>query len=310
MSKQKNQQDPLVDMFDALKETPERDPARTAKGREQFLAQAKQISGQTVSVSWLSRLKDVFGPARPALQLSTLTIALVIGMLLLGFSSSVVAAQQAQPDQFLYPYRLWLENQRQALTSNPESRVKLHLQYAEDRLEELHAASYTPGDPGYDRTTTNLDRQISAANTLLLQSQLNGSLKEKLVSLDEEYRDLFGVDPDELDDELESPDESNKLDQVDGLEDKDEDLAGSEESNSADSSKKYEKELEDTSANENDHGDNHSNNSDDSGDSNGSDDSDHSDGSNDDRPDETKEPDSGKDSSNDSEPTKTPNPDD
>ena len=214
MSKQTNQQDPLFDMFDALKETPERDPARAAKGREQFLAQAKQISGQTVSVSWLSRLKDVFGPARPALQLSTLTIALVIGILLLGFSSSVVAARQAQPDQLLYPYRLWLEDQRLALTSNPESRLKLHLQYAEERLEELQAASASLDDPAYDRTTTNYDRQISAANDLLLQSQLNGSLKEKLESLDQTYRELFDDDDesDDLDNDRESPEDDEDLD--------------------------------------------------------------------------------------------------
>ena len=302
MSKQTNQQDPLFDMFDALKETPERDPARATKGREQFLTQAEQISRQTVSVSWFSRLKDVFGPARPALQLSTLTIALVIGMLLLGFSSSVVAAQQAQPDQLLYPYRLWLENQRLALTSNPESRVKLHLQYAEDRLEELQAASYTPGDQAYDRTITNYDRQISAANDLLAQSQLNGSLKEKLENLDQKYRDLFD-DDDDRDNDRETPEDDEDLD-----DDRDENGVESDEVEKPESSEKYEKESEDSGTKDDDNGDD-PDGSDDSDDPDNSDDSDKSEN---DKPDETDEPDDGGSDSggSDDDPDKTPTPDD
>ncbi len=281
-------------MFDALKETPERDPARVAKGREQFLAQAKQISGQTVSVSWLSRLKDVFGPARPALQLSTLTIALVIGILLLGFSSSVVAAQQAQPDQLLYPYRLWLEDQRLALTSNPESRLKLHLQYAEERLEELRAASASLDDPAYDRTTTNFDRQISAANELLLQSQLNGSLKEKLESLDQTYRELFDDDDDldDLDDDRESPEDDEDLD-----DDRDDDKIDPEELEDGEKPGKYQKEHDESD--DDDDGTDGADDSDDPDDSNDSDESDSSDDDEPVQPDETDEPDDGGDGGGD-----------
>jgi len=300
MSKQTNQPDPLLDMFEALKETPERDPARAAQSREQFLAQAKEISTKTVSVSWFSRLKDVFGPGRPALQLSTLTIAIVIGMLLLGFSSSVVAARQAQPDQILYPYKLWLEDQRLALTSNPESRVKLHLQYAEDRLEEIRAASARPDDPGYDRTAANFDQQISAASALLIQNQLNGSLIENLERLEQEYDDLYDDDQDDLDDPDDDFNPSGQDEDAGG--EQDEDDFELEELDDAEYPGKYQKEQEDSDDTDDDNGDG-ADDSDDSEGQNNSNDSDGSDESDDDKPDETDEPDD--DDSGDDDPEET-----
>ena len=117
-----------------------------------------------------------------------------------------------------------------AVTTKPESRITLHLQYAEYRLNELLAASADPGDPVYDRTTSNFNHQIDAASALLTESHLDGSLKEKLNNLNQEYRDLFDDGPDHPNDEFGPLEE-------DGINTEDNEISGS--------SAKYEKELDD-----------------------------------------------------------------
>ena len=54
-----------------------------------------------------------------------------------GGAATVYAAQQAMPDETLYPVKTWSEEMRLNLTNNPETALELHLLFAERRMIEI-----------------------------------------------------------------------------------------------------------------------------------------------------------------------------
>jgi hypothetical protein len=183
MKNEQQKPDPIINMLDSLKETPERDPERVARSRQQFLSQAAEISRKNVSISWFQRLINVFRMPEPQRRLSTLTISLVLGLLLISFSGSVVAAQSAQPDDILYPYKLWLENQRLALTIDPSNQLELRLEYAEERLDELGHLDEPLSDDDLEDILTNFTNHLTAAETLATENEGDETQLERLQKL-------------------------------------------------------------------------------------------------------------------------------
>ena len=61
----------------------------------------------------------------------------VIALLLLAGGSAVAASSNSLPDQPLYPVKLTTEKVRLALTFSETGKAKLHVQFAEKRLEEM-----------------------------------------------------------------------------------------------------------------------------------------------------------------------------
>jgi hypothetical protein len=158
-----------IELLQTLKATPERDNAQASLGKANFLAEAKRISIEPVSISWFDRLSNVFQTSR--LQFSTLTIAILIGMIALGFSASVAAARQALPEQFLYPYKIWLENQRLVLTTRPESSIDLHLKFAETRLAELESIQTPLSETVKQQVMSNYFEHLKEADRLLAENR-------------------------------------------------------------------------------------------------------------------------------------------
>jgi hypothetical protein len=203
MSKKNEHQD-ITDQLASLRVTPERDPGQVTRGRAQFLLEAKQISEEPVSISWIQRLSSVF--QAPQMRASTLTIAIIIGLLVVSFSTSAAAASQALPDQFLYPYKIWLENQRLNLTLDPEKEAELHLIYAQERLEEIETLKDTDHEADLEALLENYQEHLNSAEEIYAEYEE-----------DEEQEDLIEMlqtqaphpspeseeEPDELEDEPE-----------------------------------------------------------------------------------------------------------
>jgi len=178
--KDKTQEQETIQLLQALKETPPRDPEQAAQGRQAFLAQAQEISNQPVSITRFQRLISVFNQPRPQLRFSTLTIGLILAALLLTFSSTAIAARLSKPDQILYNYKLWLENSRLSLTTQPESQIDLHLVFAEERLKELAADSSGYSDLGVGRAVHNLTDHVKALQSLSDDDQVSDEQRERL----------------------------------------------------------------------------------------------------------------------------------
>ena len=199
--KDKTQEQETIQLLQTLKETPPRDPKQAAQGRQAFLSQAQEISSQPVSIPLFRRLTSVFTQPKPQLRFSTLTIGIILGVLLLTFSSSAIAARISKPDQPFYTYKLWLENSRLSLTTTSEKQIDLHLVFAEERLKELASGSTNYSELGLDRAVNNLSDHVKVLQSLLDEDQVSDDQRERLDDILDRY-DQY--DEDELEDEKEA----------------------------------------------------------------------------------------------------------
>lgn len=219
--KDKTQEQETIQLLQTLKEIPPRDPEKAAQGRQAFLSQAQEISKQPVSIPFFQRLTSVFNQPKSQLRFSTLTIGLILGFLLLTFSSSAIAARISKPDQPFYTYKLWLENSRLSLTSKSEKQIDLHLVFAEERLKELAEGSSDYSELGLDRAVHNLSDHVKALQSLLDEDQISDDQRERLDDILDQY-DQY--DEDELEDERETQTEDSSSGSEDDQPEKTEDV--------------------------------------------------------------------------------------
>jgi hypothetical protein len=87
------------------------------------------------------RTKAVVSPYYPAFlrTRSTMTALMIALMLMLGAGGTAVAANDARPGDILFSIDQTLEEVRLALASSDESRARLKIKYAEERLGELRS---------------------------------------------------------------------------------------------------------------------------------------------------------------------------
>ena len=197
--KEQTQEQETIELLQTLKETPPRDPEKAAQGRQAFLSQAQELSNQPVSIPLFQRLISIFTQPKPQLRFSTLTIGLILGVLLLTFSSSAIAARISKPDQPFYTYKLWLENSRLSLTTTSEKQIDLHLVFAEERLKELAADSNDYSQLGLDRAVHNLSDHVKALQSLLDDDQISDAQRERLDDILDQYEE-YNEDETEKDD--------------------------------------------------------------------------------------------------------------
>lgn len=115
----------VIELLKSLEETPERDRGAARRGRSQFL----QYANQVVSPGGFFRLN---------LYIRTLIIGLLLVVVLLGSSGIIVAsAHEALPGDPLYPIKLWWEGVQHDLADDRLKHLRLHLDFAEERLREL-----------------------------------------------------------------------------------------------------------------------------------------------------------------------------
>lgn len=190
-----NQEKETIEALQNLQEVPERPQEQIERGKAAFLTQAKQISNQPVSISPLQRLINSFRQPRTNMRLSTLTIAIIFAAaLLISFSGSVYAARYALPDDILYSYKLWLEDQRLAFTPGKETQIELHLDYAEERLREYQALNLDPANPLSDQVLSEFYTHTTDASQLLKTSKTPDNQQARLQELQDELSQILQDD--------------------------------------------------------------------------------------------------------------------
>ena len=298
----KNQEKEIIDALQAIKDVPERQQAQVERGRAAFLAEAKEISQQPVSISLFQRLINSFTQPKPQMRLSTLTVSIIlVSALLVTFSGSVYAARYALPDQTLYPYKLWLEDRRLSITSQTDSQIDLHLAFADERLREYQELGIDLDDPLAERVFENYTHHIEDANELLATSGENDGHFDEIKDLEDRYEMIFDRDDDEEDD-LEPSDDVDE----DGFDEDDKDDGDSEDR--LEDEEKTEKKSRKEALNKEDKSGESSSDDDAESDSDKSDEPDDEKEDDPDDPDEPDEPDEPDDETDD-DPDKTPEPD-
>ncbi len=172
MSKQQESLDrELQSIFTRAQAVPQRDANAARRGRALFLQQARDL-GQAVSPPEKRRHKEWFKSIPKERFAMLTTILVILGLLFGGSGATVVAAQGSMPGETLYPVKAWSETVRSELTTGPEARYELMLQYAEQRAEEIQYLAQN-GDGSGDRQLQQLQLHLEDAlqQTTRLQDQ-------------------------------------------------------------------------------------------------------------------------------------------
>ena len=181
----KNQIDPkLTEKLDTLRDVPARDPRLATQGRAVFLSQAVSIRSRAVSVSPLLRLNKWFDQLKPLKEKKTMTtfastlaiVALVFG----GGAGTVYAAQDALPNDTLYPLKLYSEEFRMNMAGEPEEVFQLALQLAQRRGDEIEEL-ILEGEEPTEENMLHLAQQTQLA--VKLAGELDGEAKLKVQNM-------------------------------------------------------------------------------------------------------------------------------
>ena len=135
-----------------LSHTPPRDPAQAAQTRTSFLAQVHALSpGRDLSApvplspslrlkGWINQVLGSITQKEGHRMLKVITALFVIGAMLFGGAGATVfAAQDALPNDALYPLKTATEDLRLAFALDTQSELDLLLNYSDRRVNEIGA---------------------------------------------------------------------------------------------------------------------------------------------------------------------------
>ncbi|PKN83913.1 MAG: hypothetical protein CVU46_15660 [Chloroflexi bacterium HGW-Chloroflexi-8] len=172
----------------------ERDPEKVKRGRSAFLQEAEQFA-KTVSPlnkmrhnGWINSIQSIFmfrKKEHTPMFNTLMTIMLVFTLVLGGGGTTLVAAQNTQPDQPLYGIKLWSEQFRSNLTNNPQNKYQLSLEFADRRFEEIQNLFQSGGIPTEEiqnRYINQVEQTIRFAMSLSDDRALNAlqQIQERL----------------------------------------------------------------------------------------------------------------------------------
>ena len=180
----------LQRLHDNLDEQPQRDTSAVSEGKARFLAQAKMIQNSPVTHTPTQRHREWNLSHLKELKMGTLITIVVILGLALGGTSAVNAAQDELPGDLLYQVKLVSEGVRLDLTTDPEKKMDLDLQFALRRLDEIEAmieAGLVPPEMSYARLENQLMHAIGQA-TLLDEEAVPGALLRIRQTIQERIR--------------------------------------------------------------------------------------------------------------------------
>jgi uncharacterized protein DUF5667 len=138
----------LEDSLQVLRDVPERDANAALRGRNLFLAEARDLKHSVTPAAkrrhnkWMSKFQTLLPFRKEGVPVFTQIIsALLILTTLLGGAGAgtVYAAQSSMPDDALYSVKTWSENARLELAASPEKDVDLLLKFADRRVDEMLA---------------------------------------------------------------------------------------------------------------------------------------------------------------------------
>lgn len=192
---------PLEDWFALLHPIPSRNPQAAARGKENFMAQARSLAipisktDDVRHIGWIDSIRQLIRNKEYSPMYVTLTsIALVLSLLLGGTGATVYAAQDSLPNQPLYVVKTFSEDLVTSLSLRNHQRLQLELEYANRRVAEMVSLALrglNPPEPVLVRMEMHLDRVIElAANAgegdltkALLQ--VRARLEQQIRALDE-----------------------------------------------------------------------------------------------------------------------------
>ncbi len=137
-----------------LSHTPARDPAKAAQARASFLAQVHaHAPGRDLSVpvplspslrlkGWINQVLGSNTQWEGHKMLKAITAVIVIGVMFFGGAGATVyAAQDALPNDALYPLKTVTEDLRLAFALDAQAEIDLLLNYSDRRVGEILALS-------------------------------------------------------------------------------------------------------------------------------------------------------------------------
>jgi hypothetical protein len=177
--KPENELDPrLKRKLAVLNKVTDRNPENANSGRAKFMQQAQELAPGVSPVEnrrhngWKQSILPMFMNSRKehTPMFSTLaTILVIVSLVLGGGGVTVVSAQSSQPDQPLYNVKIWSEDVRLILASDPLSQYQLSLEFANRRAEEIQSmlqAGSVPPDAVQIRYQNQLEQAIRFATNL------------------------------------------------------------------------------------------------------------------------------------------------
>lgn len=148
----------LRERLEKLQEVPARDPEAAARGRANYLASVRRLSVESAARNnkfaaqavplpplqrfngWLNSLFRIPGrQQRLSLAASLATLVLTLALFLGSAGVTVYAAQSSLPYDFLYPVKILSEDMLLDLTSDPQARFDLLLDFTDRRVNEIVA---------------------------------------------------------------------------------------------------------------------------------------------------------------------------
>jgi hypothetical protein len=161
-------------------------PQKAEQIKKQFLLQGESLrqalAAQPHAEPYKGSRQRSVSPwfARPGLLMKALLAVLVaVVIILAGSSITVLAAQDSLPGDQLYPVKTWSENLRYALTSSPQARLNLTLEYTNTRMGEI-SSLVARGTSINEQTTAQYQQELNNALELAVQmddSQLQTAMQ-------------------------------------------------------------------------------------------------------------------------------------
>lgn len=172
----------LAELLDSIRQVPARDPQAAGRSYARFLAEvdelyadapaatnpAPQPSGWGAWAAAFSAFVRRQAAAPQRLVFSGLVAVLVVLVLVAGASATVAVAQESLPGDTLYPVKVNLEDVQARLSRDAAAEARLHLSFAERRLDEI---ARLIADQRYDDiaiATSEFESRIQAAIDSLL----------------------------------------------------------------------------------------------------------------------------------------------
>jgi hypothetical protein len=158
--------------LDRLREVPARNPKLVEKGRRLFLLEAKAIRGNLPAplihrlTKWIDGFlpqEIVFGNWRFASITALVPIAMVVTLLFGTAVATAYASRGALPGGTLYSVKTGLESAQLTLSSDASRETRLHLTFAEKRLDELAAVIERGWTEPASSLVERFEAQIGAA---------------------------------------------------------------------------------------------------------------------------------------------------
>jgi hypothetical protein len=164
-----------------LQDVTGRSPDAEKTGRARFLGEAASLPVySSYSQYLLGSFKSFVSrrPSRPArLAFSTAAaVCLMLALLLVSSGTVVYAAQGSQPNQILYPVKLFSEDVRLRLAVKPQSQFQLNLTFADRRLDEIDKLAQSGQDAGV-QVTDRLQNELNAALDSAASLENEGAVK-------------------------------------------------------------------------------------------------------------------------------------